>query len=442
MKMNTRLLTCLGLSFLAAGVPARADNVVTDWNNILLRTIRNDATAPPMASRSMALVQLAVFDAVNAVSPAYQAYNYHGLAAAGTSADAAASAAAYHTLASLYPAQQSMLNAAYATQLAAIPEGPGKTSGLALGQTIATAMLARRGADAASTVVPYTPGTGPGAWQPTPPAYAAALFPQWPGVTPFAMTSGTQFRPSAPPALASAQYASDLNQTKQLGALNSATRTPDQTQIAHFWADGSGTATPPGHWNEIAQQYAATRGLSLEESARLFALVNIAAADACVVAWDAKYEFNLWRPITAIRAAGTDGNPLTEADPAWLSLLGTPAFPEYVSGHSTFSGAGAEILALLNGGDAFSFTIGSDAMPGVTRDYVSFSQAADEAGMSRIYGGIHFMTANQEGLSCGRLLGEYVFNNFLQPVPEPSAATLLLLGVAALVWRRAPAVRT
>ena len=435
-KMKTQFLPALGLALLAAGLPARAGNTVTDWNDLMLQAIRNDATTPPRASCNMAIVQTAVFDAVNAVGRSYQPYHYTALAAPGTSADAAANAAAYHTLVSLYPAQQAMFASAYAAKLAAIPDGFAKASGLALGQTVAGSMLTLRSADGSGAVVHYTPGTAPGAWRPTAPAYAPALLPQWPGVTPFAMTSGSQFRPSGPPSLTSAKYAADFNLTKEIGAKFSATRTVDQTEIASFWADGAGTATPPGHWNAIAQQVINTGGLSLEDSARLLALVNIAAADACIVAWDAKYQDNFWRPITAIWEAGTDGNPLTDADTSWLPLLITPPFPEYTSGHSTFSGASAEILALLNGSDGFSFTIGSDGMPGVMRSFSSFSEAADEAGLSRIYGGIHFMAANEDGLAAGRSLGEYVFNNFLQPVPEPTTTALFALGMGLLLCQR------
>ena len=230
------------------------------------------------------------------------------------------------------------------------------------------------------------------------------------------MLAGSQFRPPGPPALNSARYAVDLNQVQQLGATNSTVRTPEQTQIARFWSDFSYTATPPGHWNGIASVIAESRGLSLLETARLFALLNITMADAGILCWDAKYTYDFWRPVTAIRAADTDGNPDTTPDPGWNSLLPAPPFPEYTSGHSTFSKAAAVILARFFGTDAIAFSISSDALPTVTRSYSSLSAAADECGISRIYGGIHFYFSNRDAKTAGSALAEYVLGNFLLPV--------------------------
>src|SRR5213595_1294049 len=212
------------------------------------------------------------------------------------------------------------------------------------------------------------------------------------------MSSSSQFRPPGPPSLDSEQYAADYNEVKELGAALGSTRTADQTQIALFWADGAGTETPPGHWNSIAQIIAAGQGNTLEQNARLFALLNIAMADAAICAWDTKYTYHNWRPVTAIRNGDTDGNPATEPDPAWSSFIVTPPFPDYVSGHSTFSSAAATVLALFYGTDAITFTTGSDFMPGVFRSFNSFSAAAGEAADSRVYGGIHFRFASDDGL--------------------------------------------
>ena len=199
-------------------------------------------------------------------------------------------------------------------------------------------------------------------------------------------------------------------------------RTAEQTAIAQFWADGPGTVTPPGHWNVIATDLSAQRKLSLTENARLFALLNIALADAAILCWDCKYDCNFWRPITAIREADTDKNPATEKDPAWTPLLETPPFPEYTSGHSTFSSAAATVLAAFFGSDEIPFSTTSDAMQGFSRTFHSLSEAAAEAGLSRIFGGIHFMSANQQGLASGARLGTYVSKNFLKPRTRTATA--------------------
>jgi hypothetical protein len=201
---------------------------------------------------------------------------------------------------------------------------------------------------------------------------------------------------------------------KALGAAVGSSRTADQSEIALFWADGAGTETPPGHWNHIAQDVAATRGLSLKENARLFALLNIALADAGICAWDAKYTYSNWRPVTAIRAGDTDGNSATAPDVTWSSFIATPPFPDYVSGHSTFSAAAAAVLALFFGTDNVAFITGSDALPGVSRSFPSFSAAAAEAALSRIYGGIHYRFASQDGLTAGTQIGRWTVRNYLQ----------------------------
>jgi hypothetical protein len=280
-----------------------------------------------------------------------------------------------------------------------------------MGRSAAHRVLAQRRHDGADEVVEYVPPAGPGMWQPTPPANAPAVLPQWPGVTPFALASADQFRPAGPPDVTSPEFAADFNEVKSLGARNSTTRTAEQTQIALFWADGAGTATPPGHWNEIAQQLAIDQGNNLVENARMFALLNVALADAGIASWDAKYAYHCLRPVTAIRNAAGDGNDLTEADVAWTPLIGTPPFPSYVSGHSTFSAAAATVLAGFFGTDDLTFTTTSEGLPGVTRSFTSLSQAAEEAGRSRIYGGIHFEFDNADGLALGRAVGQYVLTH-------------------------------
>jgi membrane-associated phospholipid phosphatase len=390
-----------------------ADTVIT-WNRVLLQTINTKGTQPPQASRAMGMVQAAVYDAVNAIDQTHQVYHAHVTAPAGASMDAAA--AADRVLASLFPDQVGRFNAVLAASLAIVPDGQSKTDGVTVGQSVADNILAWRSTDGADKVVNYVPGNGPGVWVPTPPGYLPALDPQWPYVTPFAMTSGSQFRPAGPPALTSDAYTAAFNEVKNYGSINSTTRTADQTQIAYFWADSPGqTATPPGHWNEIAQRVSLLQGLSLVQNARLLALLDIAEADAAIAAWDAKYTYNFWRPITAIQNADTDGNPNDIKDPNWTPLLVTPPFPSYTSGHSTFSGAADAVLSSFFGSN-FAFTVGSDGLPNVTRSFASFAQAANEAGQSRIYGGIHYQFDNQDGLTAGRSLGPYVVNNFLGSV--------------------------
>ena len=256
----------------------------------------------------------------------------------------------------------------------------------------------------------------PGLWQPTPPDYPPPLLPHWSEVTPFVLTRLADFRPPPPPALISTAYTADFNEVKRLGRADSDKRTPEQTIIAWFWADGAGTVTPPGHWNRVAQSVARERRTTLPENARLFAVLNFALADAGIACWECKYRERLWRPITAIRAAADDDNPDTDADPTWRPLLPTPPFPSYVSGHSSFSGAAAAVLAEFFG-DRTRVTATSDSFPGMTRTFPSFTALADECGRSRIYGGIHYECDNREGLKMGKAIGRYCSRSVLQPLP-------------------------
>jgi len=424
-------LVCAAVMGSAFGGIAAGD-VVTDWNEVLLDAIRTDRTSPPAASRAMAMVHIAVYDAVNGIAQTHEPYYVDQAAPDGASAEAAAAAAAHATLVALFPAQQDMLDAALDASLAAVADGAAEDNGVAWGQTVAAAILALRSNDGSADIVDYTPGTAPGDWQATPPAFGASLLPQWPEVTPFAMTSGSQFRGNGPPPLESAAYADACNDVLEIGNAISTTRTADQTEIATFWVNGPGTATPPGHWNSIAQLVATQRGNSLEENARLFALLNIAQADAAIVSWDSKYQYNHWRPVTAIRMGDLDGNDATIVDPEWTSFIPTPPFPEYTSGHSTFSGAASKVLERFFGRDDIAFSTSSDGLPGVERAYAGFAEAADESGISRIYGGIHFQYSNADGLSSGRALGDYVYDTLLQEVDDGSGAGGRLCGALGL----------
>lgn len=389
-------------------------NVVLDWNTRTLEAIKATGSNPLLASRALAITQAAVYDAVIAIDGTYAPYAFHGQAPPTASPEAAAATAAYHTLVELFPTRRADFDAALEASLADVPDGPAENQGVAVGQAAAASILALRRHDGFDAVVPYTPGTDPGDWQPTPGAFLPALGAQWPQVTPFAMSSGSQFRPAAPPALDSEEYAAAFNEVLDLGRNTSTTRTADQTEIARFWADGGGTSYALGHWNIIAGGASVDEGLDLVGNARLYAQLNIAMADAIISTWDTKFAYNLWRPVTAIRAADTDGNPDTAADPTWTPLLGTPNFPSYTSAHSTVSRSAATVLTAVFGAD-YHFTAGSEGLPGVTRTFDSFEAAAMEAGRSRIYGGIHYQFDNVAGQEAGLNVGRYVVDNVLLP---------------------------
>ncbi len=400
---------------LAAG-PARAapPDPVQDWNALALDAVRSGKISPPEATRALAMTHLALWLGTapgvpsSLVMPAAQGIGDLRPAAIRTSREAAACTAAHDVGRALFPAHAARCDELLAAELATIPDGTAKERGIAFGHAVAATVARWREDDHAGDVVPYDPLLEPGFWRPTPPAFAPALLPHWGAVTPFVLRDAQAYRAPAPPALASAAYAAAFEEVKRLGAKDSAERTPEQTEIALFWADGGGTATPPGHWNEIAAQLAERVGMPLEERARLMAALNMMLADVAIVTWDTKYTYGLWRPVTAIREAADDGNPATDPDAEWLSLIGTPPFPAYTSGHSTFSAAAAELLALWLGGDDVTFEVTSEGLPGVTRTYGALSEAAAEAGASRIYGGIHYDFDNTAGQATGRAIARRV----------------------------------
>ncbi len=406
----------------ASAQPQRLGDPISDWNSLALDAIRGATTPPTLAARNLALLHGAMFDAVNGITRDYQSYRYHIPPPADALPEAAASGAAHETLTRLYPERRATFDAQLTSSIATLAPGSARDTGLLYGRAAAQAVLAWRANDQSSTTVPYLVQTNAGHWQRTPPHYRPPDAPNWPLVTPFAMTNGAQFRPPGPPPLDSERYARDVNQVQELGALHSRTRTPEQTEIARFWSDFSYTDTPPGHWNRIALDICKRKQLALSQSARLFALLNFALADAGIVAWDAKYVSNFWRPVTAIRQADRDGNPATAPDPDWQPLFVTPPFPEYISGHSIFSATAAQVLAGVLGTDAVDFSITSDTLPGVVRAYHGLRECAEEIGMSRIYGGIHFLSADLDGLAAGRALGDYVVKNFLPPVKKSTLA--------------------
>lgn len=404
--------------FLALVVRSRAD-AVTEWNTAVLKAIRAERTVPPRASRALALTHAAIYDTVNSFERRYQPYHVSTPAPAGISMPAAIATAGYVTATNLFTnagVQQTNLLALYTAQLSAVVESTAKDNGVFWGRVIAQTLLTSRANDGSSADVPYQPINEAGHWRPTPPANAAALLPGWGKVTPFAMITGSEFRPQAPPPIGSVAYAFEYNTVKAVGGTTSTQRTTNQTEVALFWNDGAGTVTPPGHWNVIAQIVSRSRNLTIPENARLFALLNLAMADAAICAWDAKFAYDLWRPITAIREADSDGNAETEPDPTWTPLIPTPPFPECTSGHSTFSRSAATVLAEFFGTDQIPFNATSDGLPGVIRRFSGFSEAADEAGISRLYGGIHWPSANLHGQSSGERIGQRVMEYLMRPL--------------------------
>ena len=414
--------TTLLLLVVAIPVTVRAD-VVLEWNEVTLQVIRRNNTTPPMAARTLAMVHGAIYDAVNSVDRTHQPLRVYVPDMPGASTAAAAAEAAFRVLLNLYPNERANMEATIAASLSAISDGPAKSDGIRLGDMVATRMIAWRSNDNSSAGYTYRPGTRIGDWQPTPPGFKPALLPQWPYVAPFGIPSAASFRPGLPPALNTSEYARDVREVQTLGSAQSLTRTAEQTDIALFWADGVGTVTPPGHWNRIAQAVAYSANTSTSDNARLFALLNVALMDASIVCWDAKFTCNLWRPVTAIQRADVDGNDQTEKDENWLPLLETPPFPTCSSGHSTFSGAAAQVLALFFKKDEIRFVDSSEGSSN-RREFASFSQAAEEAGRSRIYGGIHFEFDNQAGLTSGRAVGRYIFDNLFQRLRKPPTTDL------------------
>ena len=436
LRMALMLAVLFVLPIAITPVLATQDTVAR-WNILAVAgTITAGQGAVPQ-SRTLAVVQVAVHDALNAIDRRYEPYAFTGIAEDDASPDAAVATAAHDALVGIIsvgatlpafgtPAQQAnavlAADAAYAEDLAAIPDGLPKTHGIAVGHAAALAILALRSNDQATVFVPYTPGTLPGEWRPTPnpapfdpPAAAAFLpasLPGWGLVTPFVLRTSEQYLPDAPPALTSQEYANDYNEVKAIGSKSSGVRTGDQTMIARFWYEASGAG-----WSRIARVTADANGLDSWERARLLALVNLAMADGFIAGWQTKYTYNFWRPITAIRAGDTDGNDATIADPLWESLLNTPAIPDYTSTHSVLGGAAAEVLARFFATDTVSFTVTSGApFVGITRSFWSFSQAAEENADSRVFAGIHFRTACRDGIKQGRHIGQFAFRHYLLPI--------------------------
>ena len=434
-----RIVGAIGI-FLLLSAPVPAGDVVTDWNALALDIMKQEFTHPPKVGRDLAIVHTAIWDAIAAVDGGYHPILTRFSPAPSASMEAAVSSAARDSLTQLYPTRAAETDAFSAGRLAGIADGPARAAGIAMGQAAASATIRSRQDDGWDSASAYTWTTEPGGWRPTPPQYNPPLAPHWGDVRTFALPGAAGYMPPPPPPMTSLQYAAAWQEVKDVGGAVSGVRTTEQTQIAEFWNDVPGnTAAPPGKWNLIASVLSAAQGNDLVDNARMFALLNVAMADGGVVCWKAKYDYDLWRPGDAVRLADQDGNDATEAEEDWQPLWPSPPFPAYSSGHSTFSGAGSKVLEMFFGQDdiAFASAAGWDVLPGVTREFASLSEAAEEAGMSRIYGGIHFQFDNEAGLVCGRDIATFVYGNVAQPIPEPGVVALIGLGMTLMLRQRA-----
>jgi len=379
--------------------------IVIAWNKELLHIVQTPGAQPATVhpTRSYAILHAAIYDAVVSITRDAPAYLYSVTAPSGARADAAAATAGHDTLVALYPKWKAALDQQLAGELATIPNGAGEQQGIQVGQAVAAHLLAIRANDgSAATLQPFVPGNQPGNYLLTPPKFAAPVFTNWGNVTPFVLNNAAQFRPAPPPALTSQAYAQALNEVESLGQNTSKARTADQTVIAKFWAGPIWNT-----WNEIAENAALAHHTNLETTARLFAVLNLSFADSTIAFYDAKYHYQLWRPVTAIREANTIGNPAIAGDSTWTPLAVTALDPAYPSAHGVISGAGAAVLSTFFGNqDQIRLT--SDVLPGVVRTFASYNDVATEAGLSRIYAGQHTRIDIEVGSQLGQNVAQFV----------------------------------
>jgi hypothetical protein len=412
-RSRQRLAVTAAVLLLACvtGPSAHAEDSVVEWNRIALAATVTAGQGPIPQIRTMAIVQVSVHDAVNAITRRYETYLGIDRRWWGATADAAAIAAAHHALVTLFPAQASALDAARASSLLA--RGVSDSDrGLAVGRGVAAEILKRRSTDgSAQAQFAYTaPGAGtPGVWVAI--GTTPALLPGWGAVTPWTLRNVEDFRPDGPPPLRSRRWARDYNEVKEVGSSASLTRTADETEIARFWL-----ASPSVIWNGVARRILEARPLDLSSTARLFALMYLAAADASIVCWDAKYVFNFWRPQHAIQQGELDGNDRTFGDPTWTPLFPTPPHPDYLSGHTTNSSAMANVLKQIFGDKPGVPVIASSPTnPTFEREWESFGEGIEEVIDARIFSGIHYRTADEDGARTGRDVARYVMSRELQP---------------------------
>ena len=402
-------LLTMGSATLASGQPPTSD-VVREWNAIMVATVSGQN--PFAQGRFAAITQLAVFDAVNAIERRHVPYLPGTVAPPGASAAAAAVAAAHKTLVTYFPAVAPTLDAARAESLARIPDGAAKIDGIMVGESAAAAIIAHRAADGSAPPQFHLPVSAePGEWQLTPSCPAAGgVLKHWQFVTPFGIDSASQFRSPPPPALDSRIYARDLNEVAEVGAIDSSARPQRKTDAARFYNVVLAVAT----WNPVARQAALAHALPLAQQARLFALLNMAISDGLVAVMDTKYEHRLWRPETAIHQADADGNPRTQAQPAFQPLIAAPCFPSYGSAHAAASYAARRVAEAFFGEDEQRIVLTHPAVPGVVLEYGSFEEITQDIDDARVYGGIHFRFDQRAGARMGRDIGRWVVRHHLR----------------------------
>jgi hypothetical protein len=405
------------LAVLLSGAAAAKADVVLDWNEIAVNTAIANGQNPFAQARYAAIVQLAVFEAVNSIKHDYRPYLGTIAAPRGASAEAAAIQAAYHVLITYFPGSAATLNPALTSSLASIPDGDAKTKGIATGDTAAAAMITLRANDGSSPPQFKVPGPAvPGEYQATPSCpivngVAVGAFFHWQNVTPFGIRHATDFLLGPPPALTSNAYAKTYNEVMTVGSADSTERPQDRADVVLFYE----VSTPTLVFNQAARQVAQQQQRTLSENARALALINMAINDSLVSAFFNKYHYNFWRPETAIRAGGTDGNPKTEADPNFLPFIVTPCFPSYPSNHGAGSNGGAEVLRRLYGEAGHAITVSNPGASTTVLHYTSFKQITDDISDARVYGGIHFRTDQDAGAVLGRAVGTAVYKNNLRP---------------------------
>ena len=385
---------------------ARAD-IINDWNEKAVNTVLGRGLGPPPAERVMAMMHLAVFDAINSIDGRYKPYLIQLPARSDTSKEAAAVSAAATILAAVDPKSAESIKASLAAELDRIPQGQARTDGIKLGEAVALNMIQSRANDGASTPETYRPVTTPGVYVPTPQMFV----PQWPKVRPFAMTAGDQFRPRPPVSLDSERWAADYNEIKTLGRVDSSTRTDEQTQAARFWLSTGGDVYYP-----LIRTVVASSKLDLLDRARIFALVAAARADGLIAVFEAKYHYNFWRPITAIRNGDKDGNAATERDATWQPIADTPMHPEYPCAHCVQAASMCAVLEAALGSRAIvDVVMTSKTAPGITRHWTDLRDFVREVSEARIGAGFHYRFSTEAGEQLGHLVGTYVSNNLMQP---------------------------